>query len=144
MKEGEEFKNRIHFIQNNPTNAEFAEEGDSGSLICFEATDSPQLSSESAAFIFVGKCLSGKELFPEEFKEKDLFAGLEYHVSNLFECTTPNLNPMLTPGYENGSVQQGAGIQFQILSTLFKYNMYNSRCFFFAKLKTKSFKRQVP
>ncbi|CAC5365832.1 unnamed protein product [Mytilus coruscus] len=57
VREGEEFKNRIHFIQNNPTNPEFAEEGDSGSLICFEATDSPQLSSESAAFIFVGKLL---------------------------------------------------------------------------------------
>ncbi|CAG2207993.1 unnamed protein product [Mytilus edulis] len=112
VKEGEEFKNRIHFIQSKSRNAEFAKEGDSGSLICFEATDSPQLPVESAAFIFVGKCLSGKECFPEELKEKDIFAGLGYHVNEVFECKVRNLNPMLTPGNANGSVQQGAGIQF--------------------------------
>ncbi|XP_052079308.1 uncharacterized protein LOC127717626 isoform X2 [Mytilus californianus] len=111
VKEGEEFKNRIHFIQSNPRNAEFAEEGDSGSLICFEATDSPQLPGESAAFIFVGKCLSGKECFPEDFKENDIFAGLGYHVNDVFECKVRNLNPMLTPRNDNGSVQQGTGIQ---------------------------------
>lgn len=111
VKEGEEFKNRIHFIQSNPRTGEFAEEGDSGSLICFEATDSPQLPGESAAFIFVGKCLSGKECFPEEFKENDIFAGLGYHVNDVFECKIRNLNPMLTPGNDNGSVHQGAEIQ---------------------------------
>ncbi|CAC5378515.1 unnamed protein product [Mytilus coruscus] len=112
IKEGEKFQSRIHFLQGNPKKTEFAEEGDSGSLICFEATDSPQLQCESAAFIFVGGCLSGEEYVPMELEDKEVFAGLIYHVNDVFKCMIRNLNPMFTPGNADGSVQQGAGVQF--------------------------------
>ncbi|XP_076088475.1 uncharacterized protein LOC143058887 [Mytilus galloprovincialis] len=112
VKEGEEFKSRIHLLKGNPEETEFAVEGDSGSLICFEATDSLQLSCESAAFIFVGKCSNNQEYFPEEYRGEEFFEAYGYHVKDVFTCEIPNLNPMFTPCNEEGSVQQGAGIQF--------------------------------
>ncbi|XP_052079313.1 uncharacterized protein LOC127717631 isoform X1 [Mytilus californianus] len=112
VKEGEEFKSRIHLLKGNPEETEFAEEGDSGSLICFEATDSLQLSCESAAFIFVGKCSSDQEYFPEEYKGDKFFEAYGYHINDVFTCEIPNLNPIFTPRNEEGSVQQGVGIQF--------------------------------
>lgn len=43
VKKGEKFDSHIHYIQSSVKEQIFAEEGDSGSLICFEATGSPQL-----------------------------------------------------------------------------------------------------
>lgn len=112
VKEGEQFKSRIHLLKGDPEETEFAEGGDSGSLICFEATDSLQLSCESAAFIFVGKCTSDHEYFPEEYRGTEFFEAYGYHIHDVLTCAIPNLNPMFTPRNEEGSVQQGAGIQF--------------------------------
>ncbi|CAC5425106.1 unnamed protein product [Mytilus coruscus] len=112
IKEGEEFKSRIHLLKGNPEETEFAEEGDSGSLICFEATDSLQLSYESAAFIFVGKCSSDQEYFPEEYKGDEFFEAYSYHVNDVCTCEISNLNQIFTLRNEEDSVQQGAGIQF--------------------------------
>ncbi|CAC5418234.1 unnamed protein product [Mytilus coruscus] len=79
-------------------------DGDSASLVCFEATDSHQLQCKSAVFICVGECLSGEEYFPVELEETEVFAGFSYHVNDVFECNIRNLNAMITTRNKDGSV----------------------------------------
>ncbi|CAC5397125.1 unnamed protein product [Mytilus coruscus] len=111
IKKGEKFDSCIHYIEGAVEKSKFAEKGDSGSLICFEATGSPQFDGDTAAFIFVGKC-NGEEY---ESVENESFPGYCYQVSDVFNCSIEeigNLEPIFQPNNSNGtgSIQQGAAL----------------------------------
>ncbi|XP_052082130.1 uncharacterized protein LOC127719848 [Mytilus californianus] len=109
VKKGEKFDSCIHYIEGAIDKSKFAKEGDSGSLICFEATGSPQFPGDTAAFIFVGKC-NGEEYVSVE---NESFPGYCYQVSDVFNCSIEeigNLEPIFQPNNSNGtgSIQQGS------------------------------------
>lgn len=111
IKKGEKFDSCIHYIEGAVEKSKFAEKGDSGSLICFEATGSPQFDGDTAAFIFVGKC-DGEEYEPVE---NESFPGYCYQVSDVFKCSIEeigDLEPIFQPNNSNGtgSIQQGAAL----------------------------------
>ena len=85
-KKENRFDHNLHQIDNVSQNV--FDEGDSGSLICFEATGSPQLDSDSACFIFVGKEYPPK--LSQAKSENNWYYC--YHVSKVFDQEVTNID----------------------------------------------------
>ncbi|CAC5363441.1 unnamed protein product [Mytilus coruscus] len=90
---------------------QFFEEGDSGSLVCFEATGSPQFQNETVAYIFVGKLVSSKECQLAQHPQENMYYC--YHVSNVFDCTIGDseIKPCLSPNSSVGRYATGTSIE---------------------------------
>lgn len=107
--ENDRFDQNLHKIVCDTSN--FFEQGDSGSLVCFEATGSPQFQDETVAYIFVGKLVSPKECQLEQHSQDNMYYC--YHVSNVFDCTIGDseIKPCLIPNSSVGCYATGTGIE---------------------------------
>ena len=102
------FDQNLHQIVN--VSQKVFDEGDSGSLICFEATGSPHLDSDSAGFIFVGKSYPPKPS-QDEFENHWYYC---YHVSKVFDqkvTNIDNLEACLDPNEPVNSIATGQMVQ---------------------------------
>ena len=102
------FDQNLHQIVN--VSQRVFDEGDSGSLICFEATGSPHLDSDSAGFIFVGKSYPPK---PSQDESENHWYYC-YHVSKVFDqeiTNIDNLEACLDPNEPVNSISTGQVVQ---------------------------------
>jgi hypothetical protein len=86
------------------------DEGDSGSLLCFEATGSPHLDSDSAGFIFVGKAYLPNPS-QDEYENHWYYC---YHVSKVFDqegTNIDNLEACLDPNEPVNRISTGQMVQ---------------------------------
>lgn len=97
---------------------QFFEQGDSGSLVCFEATGSPQFQDETVAYIFVEKLVSPRECQLEQHSQDNMYYC--YHVSNVFDCTIGDseIKPCLIPNSSVGRYATGTGIESYLFPQL--------------------------
>lgn len=97
------FDRNLHKIVNVSQNV--FDEGDSGSLICFEETGSPHLDSDSAGFIFVGKAYLSN---PSQDESENHWYYC-YHVSKVFDkdVTKIDLEACLDPNEPVNRISTG-------------------------------------
>ena len=99
------FDQNLHQIVN--VSQKVFDEGDSGSLLCFEATGSPHLDSDSAGFIFVGKA------YPSQDESENNWYYC-YHVSKVFDqevSNIDNLEACLDPNEPVNRISTGQMVQ---------------------------------